>query len=254
MKSCQDTEAGKYGRLLTLASAWSPSSQVLNDSVQPRCFHQSSEENVQDDTAELPSNILCSNNEVDEDSLPCEVLVNGVDNVIVGDLGIMATGPSSTEYADSMHLIQAANAVALTESCYRITAAGDEEIGCVGVDNSDKLDCTDLVLQSSDHEGQTLSHIDQIDHSDDHGGQPTLCHVDQVVMVTRLSAAPRTLMVDQTDDSEVLNGESIHHVEQTDHSNDGDGQPTLCHVDQVVMVTRVPVAQHTLMLDQTDHS
>jgi len=338
---------------LMLALATSPSSQVstnnVQDSIQPKLLHQTSEENVQYEK-ELRLNILRNDNEVSKDSLPCEVPMNGIHNIAVGDFGLKATVPTSAEYPDSLGLTRATNVgVTLTDGSDGIITSDDKRGSLMYAaskvaHHSDKPACNDhdLVLQPSDHEGPILCHdvdpsdcsvdrdgqptlchgystdrsndydgqitpctvdqtgrsddqdvqltlchvepsdrfsnldeqampchvdptdrsydrndkltlcyIDATDHSDDQDGQPTLRHVDQVVMVTRLPAAPQTLMVDQANHSEDLHVETVDGVDQTDRSNDG--QLTLCHVDQVVMVTRLFATPHTLMVDQIDH-
>ena len=118
----------------------------------------------------------------------------------------------------------------------------------------------DQTGHSVNHDGQTLCHvdhtnhstdddgqIDQTNHSDDHVGQALSPAVDHIVVLTR-GMSDGMVRGDLVDDT-------VHSAnclfDQTGHSIDHDGQ-TLCHVDQVVMLTKLP-GRSTTVVRPVDH-
>jgi len=124
------------------------------------------------------------------------------------------------------------------------------------VDQTDHIDrdgqthCyVDQTGHLDDHISQTSHHVDQANHLEDRNGH-TVCHVDQTDHIDH--DGQTHCCVDQTDHLDDHISQTFHHVDQSNH----DG-PTLCHVDQVVMLTRLPASQvikvNHCTVDQIDH-
>ena len=111
-----------------------------------------------------------------------------------------------------------------------------------------------------DHSGQSLSSVDHTDHHNDHSGQ-SLSSVDHTDHCDDHSGQSLSF-VDHTDHHDDDSGQSLSSVDHTDHLDDHSGQTlnsvdhsgqNLCHVDQVVMLTKKTASPATVV-DHTAHS
>ena len=131
-----------------------------------------------------------------------------------------------------------------------------------GDHDGQSLISTDHTDHIRDHDGQSLSNTDHTDHNGDGNGQKhsNTDHTDQLDDhdgQTLTNTGP----TDHLGDGDGQKHSSTDHTDHpgdhdgqllrgTDHSNDHEGQP-LCHVDQVVMLTRLPAPQ-IIMVDQSN--